>query len=155
MTSLFGSPTSRQLNIGLAILRTIVGAIFVAHGAQKLFVFGFAGVSAMFGQIGVPLPGILGPFIALLEFFGGIALMLGLFTRLVALGLAFDMLGAILLVHSKAFFLPTGSEFALSLLSSSAALTLTGAGSFSVDALFGRRSPVVEIPMPESARRAA
>ena len=85
---LFRSPSSRSMSLGLAVLRIAVGAVFINHGYAKLFKFGFAGVTGAFTQMGVPLPGIMGPFVGLLEFFGGIALVIGLLTRLFALGFA-------------------------------------------------------------------
>ena len=138
--SLFNRPSVNQLNLGLTILRSVVGTIFVAHGAQKLFVFGLAGVSGAFGEMGIPAPGVVGPLVALVEFFGGLALIVGLLTRLAAAGLAVTMLGAILFVHlSGGLFLPSGSEFALSLLGSVTLLALAGAGAFSLDAVIGRQ----------------
>jgi putative oxidoreductase len=137
--SLF-SATLAQQQLGIAIIRIVTGIVFAAHGGQKLFVYGFAGVTGAFAKMGVPMPGLMGPFIALLEFFGGIALIIGLLTRLAALGLAFDMLGAILLVHlAGGFFLPAGYEFALTLFAASLALAVGGPGSLSVDAALARR----------------
>jgi len=139
---LFRSPSSRQLSIGLAILRVAVAAVFINHGRQKLFVYGFAGVTGAFTQMGVPFPGVMGPLIGLLEFFGGIALAVGFLTRLLGVAFALDMLGAILLVQLKKGF--SGYEFEFLLLGASAALFLTGAGRFSVDAfLAGRGKPSV------------
>ena len=131
------SPSPRQLSIGLAVLRVAVAAVFINHGRQKLFVYGFAGVTGAFTQMGAPFPGIMGPFIGLLEFFGGIALLLGLLTRLLAVGFVCDMLGAILLVQLKRGF--SGYELEFLLLGSSLALALTGAGRFSVDAFLAAR----------------
>jgi putative oxidoreductase len=134
--SLFRS-SPRQLSLGLAVLRVAVATIFIRHGAQKLFVSGFAGVAGAFTHMGIPFPGLMGPLIGLLEFFGGLALVAGLLTRLVALGLVFDMLGAIVLVRLAGGFSKYELEFLL--LGSSLALVLTGAGRFSVDALLADR----------------
>ncbi len=143
--SVFSAASSRQVNVALAILRVVVGVIFVAHGGQKIFVFGFDGVAGAFGQMGVPMAGILGPFVALVELFGGLALVTGLLTRVASLGLLSTMVVAILLVHiSNGFFAPTGVEFPLSLLGSTLAIAITGAGDLSLDRFF-RRKPSVTV----------
>lgn len=137
---LFRSASPRQLNLALAVLRLVIGATFIMHGGQKLFVYGFAGVSGAFAQMGMPMPGLLGPFVALVEFFGGIAIILGLLTRLASFGLAIIMVVAILAVHLNAgFFNPKGFEFPLALLGGLVALCLAGAGAFSLDAVIDQR----------------
>jgi putative oxidoreductase len=128
----------QRLNAALAILRIVLGSIFIAHGAQKLFVFGLAGVAGAFGKMGVPLPGITGPAIAFLEFFGGIAVLLGLFTQPLTLLLAADMLGAIVLVKIDKG-LVGGYEFELLLMAGALALALAGAGEYSLDRVLAAR----------------
>jgi putative oxidoreductase len=153
---LFDSPSRRQIDTALAVLRVVLGITFILHGGQKLFVFGFAGVSGAFAQMGIPAPGVLGPFVAFVEFFGGIAILLGLLTRLAALGIAATMVVAILTVHLKnGFFAPTGVEFPLSLLGSAIALIITGAGDFSLDAVIGKRLDARSATQPEVARQKA
>jgi putative oxidoreductase len=157
---LFDSPSRRQIDTALAVLRVVLGVTFILHGGQKLFVFGFSGVSGAFAQMGIPAPELLGPFVAFVEFFGGIAILLGLLTRLAALGIAATMVVAILTVHLKnGFFAPTGVEFPLSLLGSAIALIVAGAGSFSLDALVAKRLNAGEVAetevVQERARRVA
>jgi putative oxidoreductase len=142
MSSRYANATnySRRVDTGLLILRIAIGVVFLMHGGQKLFVFGFAGVSGAFGQMGVPMPGITGPLAAIVEFLAGGALVIGLLTRLTALGLAIDMAGALLLVHIKGgFFLPNGYEFALTLFAANVAIVVAGAGYYSLDRIIAER----------------
>ena len=132
--------TPQRVSAGLAVLRVVLGIIFIAHGAQKFFVFGIEGAINAFGQMGVPLNTVTAPLVAVLELFGGAALIIGLLTRVIAAGLALDMLGAILFVKAKGgFFSPNGVEFELILFGAAVALALTGAGAFSVDAALVNR----------------
>ncbi len=158
--SLFNAPSRRQIDAALALLRVVLGVTFILHGGQKLFVFGFDGVTGAFGQMGIPAPGFFGPLVALVEFFGGIAITLGLLTRLAALGIGSTMVVAILTVHLKqGFFNPGGVEVPLSLLGSAIALVIAGAGAYSVDSVIAKRlqldAAADAAPTRERTRRVA
>ena len=128
-----------EAQLGSLALRLPVGIIFMAHGAQKLFGwfggYGLEGTGQWMASIGLE-PGYL---MALLagsgEFFGGLAILLGLLTRPAAAVLAFTMVVAIASVHigNGLFMSGNGYEFGLALLSSSVALTLLGGGRWSLD----------------------
>jgi len=135
---LFRSPSPDSVSTGLAVLRIATGVVFLNHGYQKMFVFGFSGVTGAFTHMGVPLPGVMGPLIALLEVFGAVALIFGFLTRPLALAFVLDMLGAILLVQLKNGFSKYELEFMLC--AAGLALVFTGAGRFSIDAMIARRT---------------
>ena len=121
-------------------LRLPVGIVFAAHGAQKLFGlfggYGLEGTGQWMDSIGIH-PGY---WMALLaggaEFFGGLALLIGLLVRPAAAALAVTMIVAIFSVHiDKGLFMANnGYEFALALLAVTVALLVSGAGRLSVDA---------------------
>jgi len=120
---------------GLTVLRIIVGMVFLVHGIQKVFVFGVSGFAGNLGGMGTPLPLFFSTVVTLVELLGGVALILGLFTRVVVIPLAIDMLVAILTVHlPNGFFTSSnGYEFPLVLLAACVALMLGGSGEASLD----------------------
>ena len=126
---------------GLTVLRVVVGIVFLAHGAQKLFVFGFGGVAGLLEGLGVPAPGLFAVVVTVVEIVGGIALILGLFTRVAAIMLAVDMLVATLTAHlSNGFFAQNGGyEFTLLLLAASVALAVAGPGEAALDRIIAAR----------------
>ena len=104
------------------ILRVIAGFLFAAHGWQKFNEFTIAGTQAAFTQMGVPAAQAVAPVVATLELVGGVALILGVLTRVFAALLALDMLGALFLVHASAgVFVATGG-YELVLILAAAAL---------------------------------
>src|SRR5688500_17819066 len=118
--------TNGTKDTGIALLRAGIGAVFVAHGVQKLAGFGIPGLAGMVGQIGIPFPTLSAVAVTAVELGGGLALAAGLFTRWAALPLAFSMLVAGLTVHLQGgFFLPDGVEYVLTLFIASVALALT------------------------------
>jgi putative oxidoreductase len=84
------------------LLRITLGALFLAHAGLKLFVFTPAGTAQFFGSIG--LPPALAYIVIAAEILGGIALIVGLWTRVVAVALTSILLGAIFTVHGAAGF---------------------------------------------------
>jgi putative oxidoreductase len=130
---------STTAGIEALLLRVPVGIILAAHGAQKLFGwFGGNGpekTGAWMGSIGLE-PGYLMALLAgSAEFFGGLMLALGLFTRIGAALNVVTMAVALFVVHyANGLFLSNGGyEYALTLLAASAALLVMGGGKLSVD----------------------
>ncbi|GFM81463.1 quinol oxidase [Pseudomonas cichorii] len=139
MNATIKSVLSTRAGYGLTVLRIIVGIIFIAHGSQKLFGafggYGLEGTAQFMASQGLN-PGYL---MALLsgsvEFFGGLAVLIGLLARPAALGLAVLLLVAIFSVHigNGLFMSNNGYEFALALLGGAIAILIEGAGKLSVD----------------------
>ncbi|HEY5881730.1 MAG TPA: DoxX family protein [Nakamurella sp.] len=134
------SRSAVSTGVGLLVLRVVLGIVMIVHGWQKFFVDGISGVEGFFTQVGVPLPGISAVVVAIVELVGGVLMVLGLGTRIVGALYAVCMIGAIVFVHASAGFLAAagGYEFVLLLAAASAAIALTGAGRYGVDALIRR-----------------
>ena len=124
---------------GPLALRVLVGIIFAAHGAQKLFGwfggYGLDGTGQFFASIGLNPGALMALLAGAAEFFGGLALVLGLLVRPAAAALAFTMLVAIFAVHvGKGFFLDKGGyEYALALFAAALSLLFSGGGRYAVD----------------------
>lgn len=119
----------------LLLTRAGLGAVFVAHGWQKLSTIGISDVAAGFEQMDVPAPTAAAWFAALVELVGGSALILGVLTPVFGVLLALDMAGAYLFVHSGngMFVDQGGAELVLVLGVTSLLLATIGAGRASAD----------------------
>jgi putative oxidoreductase len=130
--------------LGLLALRLALGLIFFSHGYPKLAHQG-GGMQGFFIQHG--LPGYFVYISGVLEVFGGLLLVLGLFTRGAALLLAIEMAVAIWKVHSGSYLAVHDYEFPMAVMTACFALATVGAGLISLDhPLFesgrgGRSSP--------------
>jgi putative oxidoreductase len=127
------------MELGLLILRVVVGALFVGHGAQKLFGLfgghGVAGTAGFFDSIGLR-PGRLHAISAgIAELTGGLLLALGLLTPLAAVLVTAVMVAAIITVHLRngVWVTENGVEYPLVLIAAAFAVTAIGAGDWSLD----------------------
>lgn len=142
-TSLINRLVSTKASLAPLALRVPVGIIFMAHGAQKLFGwfggYGLEGTAQWMASIGLTPAHLLAALAGSAEFFGGLALLLGLLVRPAAAALGFTMLVAIFSVHiSKGLFLANGGyEYGLALFAAAIALFISGAGRLSIDASLG------------------
>jgi putative oxidoreductase len=132
------------------ILRLTLGIVMLPHGAQKLLGlfggYGFSGTLGFFTDT-MHLPWIIAFLIIIGEFFGSLGLLAGFLTRFSAASIGVIMLGAITMVHlPNGFFMNwfgkqagEGYEYHLLVLGISVALTVIGAGRWSVDQQIAQR----------------
>lgn len=122
--------STKCVDKALLVLRIVAGLIFIVHGWGKLFggMPGIPGFTGYLTTLGVPAAGLFAWVIAILEFFGGIALVLGIGTRLIAGLLAIQMAIAFLLVSRS---LPKG-DLELALFGIAFALAMGGGGAYAL-----------------------
>lgn len=130
-----------MLNIGLLIIRLVIGVLFIGHGAQKLFGwfggYGIKGTGGWFESIGMK-PGVAMALLAgLAEFAGGILFALGLLTPLAGIMIAGTMLMAIVKVHAPNGLWSTanGYEYNLTLIAVAIGVALAGPRQYALDTL--------------------
>ncbi|WP_163103072.1 DoxX family protein [Peribacillus alkalitolerans] len=128
-----------MMDIGLLIIRLVIGVLFIGHGAQKLFGwfggYGLEGTGGWFESIGMK-PGVtMALFAGLAEFIGGILFALGLLTPLAGIMIAGTMVMAIVKVHAPNGLWATsnGYEYNLTLLAVAIGTVLMGPGRYAVD----------------------
>lgn len=116
------------------LLRLTLGILFLAHAGLKLFVFTPAGTAGFFGSLG--LPPALAYITILWEILGAVALILGVYTRAVAIVMIGPLLGALVMVHGPAGFFFTnpngGWEYIALWIVAQVALALTGDGAYAL-----------------------
>lgn len=129
-----------MIDLGLLIIRLVIGVLFIGHGAQKLFGWygghGLKGTGGWFESIGMK-PGVTMALVAgLSELVGGILFTLGLLTPLAAILIAATMFMAIVKVHGQNGLWATsnGYEYNLTLLAVAIGVALIGPGQYAVDA---------------------
>lgn len=126
----------------LTLLRVVLGFVFAYHGYLKLFApGGFPGTVNFFASIAIPLPAYAALLVAVVEFFGGLLLIIGFLAKLSSALLLIDMLVALFKVHLKNGFLigQGGYELVIVLIAGLAAVLGSGAGKLSLGKLFKKK----------------
>ena len=113
------------------LLRLALGAVFIVHGWGKLA--DMASTIGFFGKVGIPAPGFFAWVVAIVEFGGGLAVLLGIGTRLASALIACVMVVAIFTVKLSQGFVG-GWEFDFSLLMIALSLLILGSGPLSINA---------------------
>jgi putative oxidoreductase len=135
----------RSVDAAALIMRAALAVAFIAHGGQKLFGWfggtGITGTTAFFTFVGLPAPHASAYVAGILEFFGGIAIALGLLTVAATAGLIIEMIIAVTSVSYSAGFFVTaqkiGWELNVYLIGLLAAVLVMGPGRWSADAALG------------------
>lgn len=127
---------------GLLLARVGIGAVFLAHGLQKLNEWGYEGTKESFNAMGAPVPAVSAFLATWIEIVAGIGLIAGLLVPLAGFLLAVDMVGAIFIAHidNGIWIGEGGYELALALGAGALALAAAGAGRISLDALLFSRA---------------
>ncbi|EQA46612.1 DoxX family protein [Leptospira broomii serovar Hurstbridge str. 5399] len=137
-----------EANFAITVLRIILGVVMLPHGLQKLFGwmggYGFTSTINFFASEGIP--SLIGFLIIVVESFGALALILGLCTRLSALGIGIVMIGAAFFQRKNGFFMNwfgnqagEGFEYHVLAIGIAFALVILGGGSASMDRLLQDR----------------
>ena len=125
-------------NIAGLLARVVIGVVMIMHGWQKFFEYGIGGATAGFAKMGVPLPGVSAVFAAVVELFGGAALILGIGLPIVGVLMAIDMAGAFVFAKlGVPVIAPTGGQLELALLVGGLLAGFAG-GAYSLDGILAR-----------------
>lgn len=134
------TPPAALRDLALLATRLLLGTVLIAHGWQKFTQWGLDGTAASFEKMGAPMPGLSSALAAVIELGGGILILLGALTPVVALLVALNMAGAYLIAHAGHGIFASDGGWELVGMIAAAALALVGAGAgrISLDGLLGR-----------------